>query len=153
MTSKNWLLLVCATALAVVYAVWFTDWFRPETVEIFHTTRNQRARPQFGGTMPSLMFGLNRQLPLTEIRLVPLAAWQTNHAVLPLWHLVSASNSVPVKTFSYGQSIRGMKPAVNGTHPQLLDPQVTYRLMVTAGKIQGQHDFELGGTPTATATQ
>jgi len=147
MNPKNWLPVVFMTALAVVYAVWFTDWFRPETVEIFHTTRNQQAQSRWGGTGPSLMFGLTRKLKLTEIRVVPLAAWQTNHAILPLWHLVSTSNSVPVKSFSYGQPIHGMSPVVAGAHPQSLEPQVTYRLMVTAGKIQGQHDFELGGTP------
>jgi len=149
MTQKNWLLLGCLAALAVAYAVWFTGWFQPDTVEIFHTTRNQRVRPQLGGALPSLMFGLNRPLRLTEIRLVPLAAWQTNHAVLPLWHVVSTSNSVPKKNFSYGQFIPGLRPAVAGTHPEPLDPQVVYRLFVTAGKIHGQHDFALGEPPAA----
>jgi len=149
MTPKNWLTLAFLAVLAVVYAVWFTNWFRSDTVAICHTMRerSQQIRPQPGGAMPSLMFGLNRQLKLAELRVVPLAAWQTNHNVLPLWHLVSDSNSVPVKVFSYGQFIRGMKPAVIGTRAQPLEPQVTYRLIVTAGRISGQHDFHLGGEP------
>lgn len=143
MTKKNWLLVVFLAALAGAYVIWFTDWFRPATVSVFHTIRNQRARPQSGGAMPSLIFGLNRQLKLTEIKVVPLAAFQTNSSVLPVWHLVSGSNSVPVKTFFYGQFIRGLKPAVPGSRPQSLAPNVTYRLFVEAGKIQGEHDFEL----------
>ena len=137
--------------LAIAYAVWFTNWFRPDTVAIFHTVRNVRTRHQpRGGAMPSLIFGLDRQLKLTEVRVVPLAAWQTNHNVLPLWHLVATSNSQPVKAFSYGQFIRGMKPAVTNSRPQLLEPQLSYRLIVTAGNISGQHDFHLEGNPAET---
>ena len=146
MTKKNLLLILFAIALAAVYAVWFTDWFRPGTVQIFHTSRN--LRPNFrrgpgGGAMPPLIFGVNRQLKFTELKVVPLAGFQTNQNVLPLWHLVSDSNSVPVKTFFYGQMIRGMKPAIKGTHPASIETNTTYRLIITAGKIKGQHDFEL----------
>lgn len=152
MTLKNWLLIVIALALGVVYAVWFTDWFRSGTVTIFHTSRTSlralRTRPQPGGlVLPNLTFGLDRQLKLTEIRVVQLAAWQTNHSVLPLWHLVTSSNSAPVKSFTYGELIHGLKPAVAGTYAQPLEPQVTYRLIVTAGKIHGEHDFQIADAP------
>jgi len=66
--------------------------------------------------------------------------------VSPVWHLISDSNSVPVKVFSYGQGIRGMKPAVAGSRAQPLETNVAYRLLVTAGKAKGQHDFEIGGS-------
>jgi len=149
MTKKNLFLILFAVGLAVVYAVWFTGWFTPQTVQIFHTNRNLRPnlRPnlQRGGALPSLIFGVNRQLKLTELKVVPLAGFQTNQNVLPLWHLVSDSNSVPVKVFFYGQTIRGMKPAIKGTHPASLEPNTTYRLFVVAGKVKGEHDFELGG--------
>jgi hypothetical protein len=97
-----------------------------------------------------LIFALDRPLKLTELRVVPLDVWQTNHNVLPLWHLVASSNTVPVKTFFYGQFLRGMKPAVVSTRSQSLEPQINYRLIVTAGKITGQHDFHLEGEPAAT---
>jgi len=143
MTKNNQLLLVCLVMLASIYAIWFTDWFRSDSVIIFHTSRYQQIRSQLGGASPSLMFILNRQLKLTEIKVVPLAALQTNPAVLPLWHLVSGSNSVPKKSFFYGQPIRGLKPAVPGSLPQPLETNVTYRLFVMAGKIRAEHDFEL----------
>lgn len=144
MTKNNWLLIFAAVALAAVYAVYFTDWFQPKTIQIFHTSRNLRPRLlRGGGALPSLQFGISRQLQLTELRVVPAAGFQTNKNVLPLWHLVTVSNSVPVKMFYYGQFIGGLKPAIKGTRAQPLETNVTYRLIVTAGQFKGEHDFEL----------
>ena len=143
MTNKNLVLIFFAIALAAAYVVWFTDWFRPATVQIFHTSRNLHPRLQRGGALPSLIFGVNRQLRFTELKIVPLAGFETNKSVLPVWHLVSDSNSMPVKSFFYGQFIGGMRPAIKGVRPEPLETNVTYRLLVTAGKIKGEHDFEL----------
>jgi hypothetical protein len=146
MTKKNLALIFFAVALAAVYAVWFTDWFRPATVKIFHTSRNLRLntrRNPGGGALPSLIFGVNHPLRFTELKVVPVAGLETNKNVLPVWHLVSDSNSVPVKIFFYGQFIGGMRPALKGVHAEPLETNVTYRLFVTAGKIKGEHDFEL----------
>ena len=143
MTKKNWLLIIFAAALAVVYAVYFTDWFKPKVVQIFHTHRDLDRRPVRDGVLPALKFGLSRKLQLTELTVVPLAAWQTNQHTLPLWHLVTGSNSVPVKEFFYGQFIGGLQPAIKGTHSQSLATNVAYRLFITAGKVTGQHDFML----------
>lgn len=143
MPKKTWLYLAVAAALAAIYVIFFTEWFRPTTVEIFHTVRSIRSRARAGTTEPSLIFGLNRQLRLTEVEVVPLAEWQTNRNVLPLWHLVSDSNSVPVKSFFYGQQIRGLKPAVKGTRPQPLGSNVVYQLTLKAGPVTAEHHFEL----------
>jgi hypothetical protein len=143
MTKQNWFLVGIAVALLAAYVVFFTDWFQPQTVKVFHTSRNMRPKLTREGTMPNLVFGLNRQLKLTRIKLVPLAEFQTNSRVLPLWHLVSDSNSVPVKSFFYGQHIRGLKPFVPGARAQPLAANVAYRLFVEAGDIKGEHDIEL----------
>ncbi|MDR3459807.1 MAG: hypothetical protein P4N60_20455 [Verrucomicrobiae bacterium] len=145
MTKKNILLIVAAAVLATVYVVYFTDWFRPKTVKIFHTSRNLHPRAARGGSgaLPSLIFGINQQLKLTELRVVPAEAYQTNQNALPVWHLISDSNSVPVKQFFYGMYINGMKPAVKGARPQMLETNVTYHLILQAGNIKGEHDFEL----------
>ena len=45
--------------------------------------------------------------------------------------------------FVYGQHIRGLKPEVPGANAEPLQPDVTYRLFVTAGTAKGQHDFEV----------
>lgn len=143
MTKKNLCLIGIAVLLAAVYVAFFTEWFKPQTVKIFHTSRNLRVRNAQTGAQPGLIFGINRQLKLTDIKVVPLTALQTNQNNLPVWHLVSDSNSVPVKSFFYGQFIRGLKPAVPGSRPQALETNVTYRLIVEAGKVRGEHDFEL----------
>ena len=36
-----------------------------------------------------------------------------------------------------------MKPAIKGTHPELLETNVPYLLIVTARRIKGEHPFEL----------
>ena len=143
MTKKNLFLILAAIGLGAVYAIYFTDWFRPKTVKIFHVYRDLHPRAHREGVLPALQFGVNRKLRLTELKVVPLAVWQTNQNAIPVWHLVSDSNSVPVGEFSYGQFIGGMKPAVKGAHSQALETNVTYRLLITAGSVTGQHDFEL----------
>jgi len=130
--------------LAAVFVVFFTDWFRPKFIGVFHTNRLVRVRTKDTfSMMPQLIFGLDRQVKLTEITVVPLAEYETNRRVLPTWHVISDSNSVPVKTFTYGQRLRGMRPVVVGSHPQTLASNVTYRIFVEAGETKGQHDFKI----------
>jgi hypothetical protein len=146
MTKKNLVLIFFALALVVVYMIWFTDWFRPATVRIFDTNRSLRPnlrRNLKGAALPNLMFGVNRTLRLTEVKVVAVNALETNKNSVPLWHLVSDSNSVPVKQFFYGQGIGGMRPAIKGVRPEPLETNVTYRLFLAAGKVRGEHDFEL----------
>ena len=88
-----------------------------------------------------MIFNLDQAYRLTEIKVVRLADWQTNKSTLPLWHLISDSNSIPTKRFYYGAPVRGMKPVVSGTRPEPLATNVIYRLFLTAGHVQGQHDF------------
>jgi hypothetical protein len=145
MTTKNWLLTLFAVVLGTVYVIYFTDWLKPKTVVIFSTCRQMPARLPHAKVTAVTIFGLKQPLRLTEIKVVPLAVWQTNKNVLPLWHLISTSNSVPVKMFSYGQHIGGLKPAIPGDRPEPLETNIVYRLIVTAGRITGQHDFEADG--------
>jgi hypothetical protein len=147
MTKKNWLMTIVLVVLAGVYVFYFTDWFKPKIIHISSTSRAMRSRfrnAPAGNTAPvPVIFSLEPQSKLTEIKVVPLAVWQTNQAVLPVWHLVASSNSMPVKMFVYGQHIRGLKPEVPGANAEPLQPDVTYRLFVTAGSAKGQHDFEV----------
>jgi hypothetical protein len=140
MTKKNLVLVLFALGLAAVYVVWFTDWFRPKTLQIFHTSRNLRPDARFGS---SLTFAVTPQVRFTELKVVPLAAYETNKNALPVWHLISDSNSVPVKIFYYGQHIPGMRPELKGVRPEPLQSNVMYRMFIAAGKAKGQHDFEL----------
>jgi hypothetical protein len=148
MTKKNWVLISCTLVLAVVYACFFTDWFKPTIIQISHTARPLPSRSSRSAMPVAVVFGLDRDYGLTEIKVVPLAEWQTNHSVLPLWHLVSSSKSTPIKFYFYGQNIDGMKPAIPGAQPKPLETNVVYRLFISAGSVKGQHDFQIGGRPT-----
>jgi len=146
MTKKSLMLVLFAVALATVYVVWFSDWFKPKKVEIYHTYRN--LRPTYGNAargnaIQSLIFGVRPPMHFTELKVVPLAEFETNKEASAVWHLISDSNSVPVKSFFYGQYIGGMRPAIKGVHAEALESNVTYRMFITAGGLKGEHDFEL----------
>ena len=156
MNKKNFMLIGLVLVLAAVYAVFFTDWFRPKTIQISHTSRPARTGGRNGGRTGAvanpLIFGLGDYYSLTEVKVVPLAALQTNKLAQPVWHLVSDEGSDDVDQFSYGQKINGMDPAVEGARPEPLQPGVAYRIFIAAGKIRGQHDFHIGATPANTVT-
>jgi len=142
MTKKNILLIAVLLALIAVYAVFFTDWFKTKTIRIFYTNRQVeyvRARRD----VPYILFGLEGRYRLTEVRVVSLADYQKNPNASSLWHLVSDSNSIPVKEFIYGQHIHGMRPALAGENPQTLETNVVYHLIVSAGRIKGEKDFSI----------
>jgi hypothetical protein len=94
------------------------------------------------GGSPILTFALGTEYELTEIKVVPLAEWKTNRLVLPLWHLVSDGTD-PLNHFFYGQNIRDMDAAVEGSQAQPLETNVTYRIFVSAGSEKGWHDFQV----------
>jgi len=145
MRKKNWLMLIVLLVLAGVYLFYFPDWFKPKIIHITSTSRAAlwRAgnRNATGPVTVPVTFSLTPQCKLAEITVVSLAAWQTNQNTLPLWHLVADTNAAPIKMFNYGQRLRGLKPQVPGTHAEPLQPDVTYRLFVTAGSAKGQHDL------------
>lgn len=147
MAKKQWLLLAVFVLLAVIYVCAFTSWGRRPGMQISHAA-NARQKGKIGPRVRAgavdtaiVTFNLDRPYRLTEIKVVRLAEWQTNQSALPLWHLISDSNSVPTKRFSYGVAIGGTKPVVGSAWPQPLETNVTYRLFLTAGAISGQHDF------------
>jgi hypothetical protein len=143
MNKKIYILIAIALVLATVYVAYFTHWFRAKTIQISHTSRP--ARP--GATTDLLLFGLDDYYSLTDVKIVPLDALQTNKFAEPVWHLVSDEGSDDVQVFSYGANIPGMDPAAAGARPEPLQKGVTYRLSVTAGRAKGQLDFQLGPPP------
>jgi hypothetical protein len=118
---------------------------------IFHTrfaarpvmTINASPRParRAGATVLPIFFTLNTDFRLTSVEVLPLEGTKFNPHALPVWHLISDSNSLPTRAFIYGQPIRGMKPAVAGTRPDQLTPGTAYRILVAAGKLTASRDF------------
>lgn len=143
MTKKNLFLILLVLGLGLVYAIWFTDWFRTTPLHISHTTRNLERMGARGFALPGLRFRVNPVVRFKDLKVVALAAYETNQSALPVWHLVADSSSEPVDEFSYGADIRGMHPSIPGDHAELLQTNVVYRLFIRADRAVGQHDFEL----------
>lgn len=151
MRKKEIFLVVFTAVLGVLYVYCFTDWFAPKTIRMQHSIRPypgarigaQNAKSG-NPTSQVISFVLDREWKLSEVKVVPLAEWQTNKSTHVVWHLIADSKSAPTKGFVYGGEIKGMHPAERGVMPDPLQPGIVYRLFVRAGKVQGEDDFEAG---------
>jgi hypothetical protein len=143
MTRKQWLLLAVAVLLGGFSVYLNKDWFGNENIQIFHRSRPPRGgrRRSDNSSINPIVFGCDAKLKLTELKVFALSDVRTNKYPHALWHLVSDSNSVPIKEFSYGAAIPGMRPFVKGLSPESLQPDVEYRLHVEAGAFKLDHDF------------
>jgi hypothetical protein len=130
MNKKSWILIIVAIALGIAYVIFFTDWFKPKHILITYSKRTGHVQ-----------FNFSKAYQLSYLKVVPVPALESNKYASPVWELKSDSNSAPIKFFSYGQRIRGMKPAVANTTPLPLDSGTVYRLFVEAGSLKAQHDF------------
>jgi hypothetical protein len=151
MTKKN-VIVLTVTLVSVIgfYLYLFRDSFHKPVIQISHTIRPNpyfvRHPPQGANAeeLPHLInFGLSGEFKLTSVKVVPLAELATNRFAHPLWELVSDSNSAPVRAFAYGYKIKGMHSAVKGATADPLVPNVTYRVLVEAHSLKGEHDFKI----------
>ncbi|MBU6400140.1 MAG: hypothetical protein KGS61_07460 [Verrucomicrobia bacterium] len=140
MTKKNIVQIGVAVLAFVIYVHYFTDWFTTPRIAIIVQNRMTPALRNNPAVYP-VSFTLDGRYRLSAVSVIPVSALATNKHPLPLWHLVSKTNSAPVSGFFYGMPIRGMKPAVANTRPQPLDPAETYRLLIEAGRARGRIDF------------
>ena len=146
MTGKIWTLLAVALVLGGLSLYLNRDWFAKDTIQIIHRSRPARtvfSRRKGRDTSPvdPVVFSFNQKLKLTALKVVPVSDIQTNQFPHPIWDLVSESNSVPLKMFTYGMGIQGMHSKVKGLQPDPLEPGVKYRLFVEAGSLKAEHDF------------
>ena len=150
MSKSGIFYLVVLVLLGAAYVNWFTDWFRPAVIQITAQVRpgqmSQIPRTDGRDVYP-VSFGLDRRYPLTEVKVVAADDAKTNQYPHVLWHLVAETNSVPTKAVIYGQPLRGMRCKVAKTKPEPLDPEVTYRIYITAGDYKGQADFRTKEPP------
>jgi hypothetical protein len=147
MTRKNWILVALALALGALSLYLNRDWFAKDTIQIFSRSLpprpmpSGRKRPEPAPAVNPITFGFTRSLKLTMIKVVPVSDLKTNKYPHPIWHLVSDSNSVPVRELTYGVPVRGMRPSIKGATAYPLDPGVQYRLFVETADFKGEHDF------------
>jgi hypothetical protein len=149
MNLKNITLAVVVAVLAVVYAIYFTDWFRPKNIQIITQIRPMLQRGTAQGAFP-VAFGLNAKYELTSIQVFPAKELATNELTTPVWSLAGDPKSKPVKAFSYAGGVPGMKPAMAGIPTTPLHPGEEYVLVIEAEGKVGKTNFVAGGK-TATA--
>src|SRR5262245_9791290 len=145
MTRNSYVLIALAALLGAAYVYFFTDLFMRESIQIIPQIRPNRAsNPKRSGDKPSVYpvsFSFDGKYKLTSVKVVSADDLKTNKYANPVWHLISDSNSIPVKAIVYGYQIKGMKSAVPQMRPEPLQPNVPYTLFVEAGKIKGQTNF------------
>jgi hypothetical protein len=149
MTKKHLVLILVVLVGLIAYVHYFTDWFTPGTIQIIHTLRppmpQKRSRPRSGDDSANVnvvSFALNGKFKLTELKVVLAADMATNKYPHAIWHLVSESNSVPLKAFIYGMDIKGMHSKITGIRPEALEAGVGYHLSLSAGELKGEYDFK-----------
>jgi hypothetical protein len=130
MNKKSWFLILVAVVLCVCYVIFFTNWFKPKNILIADNERFGR-----------VVFTLGQPYELTSLKVISVTALSSNKYALPVWELKSDTHSAPIKLFSYGQHIQGMKPAIPETRPIPLDKGTAYRLIIESKGIKAQHDF------------
>jgi hypothetical protein len=137
MTKQTWTMLIVAVALGALYLLRFTDLGRAEQIQINVVERPFMPNPGPGDVLP-LVFGLDRDCRLTALRITPLSE-VSNSRPKAIWTLESKAGSEPVRGFTFGDEIAGMKSA--GSAPAPLIGGVPYRLEVEAGSAKGQTNF------------
>ena len=151
--SKNGIMLsILAVTLGAVYAYLFTDWFHKDSIQIIYTTRPGRISMGEPGNEPvyQVSFAFDKKYKLTAVKVVAAEDLATNKYPTPLWHLTSDSNSLPTKSIDYGRPVKGMQSASARAHPEPLQPDIEYVLMLEAGKVSARTNFH---TAKATMTQ
>lgn len=143
MTRKEYILLGFVVVMTVLYAIFFTDWFRPKIIRIEHSARYlQRGAPGRPAS-PNVTFSLQDDYKLTSLKVVRVSEYLTNEYAHPLWELVAEDSSEAIDGFAYGAPVPGMAPASPYAETEPLVAGVDYRLIVEAGSAKGEHVFQL----------
>jgi hypothetical protein len=143
MAKKPVLLVALLAVIGSLFVYANRDAFRRRPIQISHRLYRFAGRFSKTDSPIPVMFEFDRRLKLTSVKVLALADIQTNKYPQPLWQMVSSSNSVPTKGIVYGMDVPGMRPALKGVAAEQLDPHETYRLLVEAGSLRGEHDFTL----------
>jgi hypothetical protein len=147
MTKQNIFLTVLLAVLAVIYAIYFTDWFDRQTIQIIPTVRPGRPsaipHPVNWPDVYPVSFAFDGKYRLTSVKVLAEEDTKTNKYPTPLWHMISDKGSEPMKNLIYGQPLfkEKLKPSEPRARPQPLLPGVKYIIQLEAGKIRGQTNF------------
>lgn len=147
MNKKNFLLFAVLFVLGGIYLVYFRDGH--PAIRISARPRPAYTNSRRGGTenkeapKVTVSFTFDQKCELTELKVVPLADWETNKYAHAAWHLFADEKTAPMNGLIYGEKVKGMKPKIPRGQAEPLLPGVTYRVFITAGKATGQTDFTM----------
>lgn len=143
--SKALLVLVIIFGLGGLCFYVNRDWFAKRPIQIsYRVSPWLKDSPRGRGKMDlgtPVVFSLDRYYRLKEVKVFKAGELATNKYALAIWSLTTESNSVPTASFTYGQRIPGMRPAVKGARPEPLEPYVLYQLVLKTADEVAQHDF------------
>ena len=146
--SKNKLLASLALILALGGLCLYLNRgrFADKPIQISHRIspwlqKSRTRRADLPTKANPVVFSFDRYCKFTEIRVVSALEIATNKYAPPLWHLVSDTSSVPTASFAYGERVGSMRPKVEGSSADPLEPGVKYRLMVKTTDKEAEHEF------------
>lgn len=144
MTKKTVILISTAVLLGASYFYFFSDRFNQASIQIIPQIRPSRPMKSLvpDVSVYPVSFTFDKEYRFTSVKVVTVAEAKNTKFPIPVWHLISDSNSVPLRGLQYGVAPRGMKPATPNLRPEPLLPKVAYRLLVQAGKLKGEIDFK-----------
>jgi len=147
MTKQSIVLITVAVLLGAAYVAFFTDWFRKPRIQILAQIRPPRSSRSSSSPIDTAVypvsFAFDKKYQFTEIKVVAVEDEKTNKFPHAVWHMISDSNSVPIKALQYGAPLTGMKPKVPKAPPEALLPDVPYILYVQAtDKAEGKAKFQ-----------
>jgi hypothetical protein len=141
MTKRALILILIATALACGYGVWWSGWFSRMDIQIIYRPPHRQPANPARGVYPAA-FVLDKAYELTSIQVLPLEELLASRNRAPLWHVESKRRSPPLDVIYYGLPIEGMRSALPEMDAPPLQPGKAYRVIVKAGRAQGQCDFQ-----------
>lgn len=136
MNKQTTLLIGALLVLAAVYVAKFTDGLKHKDIQIHFI--------KYPGRADSVIFILDKPVPVTSVKVVAAEEAKTNKYPHALWHMVPQASPVVLSNFAYGVPIPGMVPKVSTALPEPLEPGTDYSLLVEAsGSIKGEKSFSL----------
>ncbi|HTI68495.1 MAG TPA: hypothetical protein VMF06_00905 [Candidatus Limnocylindria bacterium] len=139
MDRRSWSLLILLCVLGGAYAFGFSDWFARKAIHVSISYRPP-SPGMVAETIP-MVFGLDEDYALTQIKVSELPGGDTNAPGTPTWSITGKSSGEVVRGFYYGEDIKGLAPVAGLPAPHPLKPGATYRLDVAAGKTRGTAFF------------
>jgi hypothetical protein len=139
MQKKEYMWIALLLALVFLYVHFFTNWFAKGQLVI---TPSRRPALAADATVESIVFSLNGQYKIKNLTVFELEDGKFNPKGHVLWHLVSESDPTPTQLIVYGRRVRGMKQAPDNSSPEALQPDVGYRILITANNLTGFADFK-----------